>query len=1139
MTITKKLSLTTITISILLGLTLSFMLYARVSDLMKEHIIHSQIESAKYMMQNINQALLQAKRDVMIISEDEFLQEYISSPDKKHTSYVPLKEELEERMKITGPWDYLTIVDRDGNRLLSLGESNENTTIFDSPHELQAFKSSMDGMNYISDFMISPYTHRPILIYAIAITNEDEQPIGVLIAHYRWSSIEKILSESPSNIQTHLFNKKGIVIAASEENQVQHMSENFSNNPLLTQSMNTKDVLSSISPSLDKGQESLSVIVPQNDHKNFHTFGWRLMLEQPTNVLFNPISRLAIQSGFLVFLVLLLFTFLLSFFARRILSPLQYLTEVSAKIGNGEFTQHVTVDSNDEIGVLATSFNVMSDRLLKRTQDLINSENRFSRVVNSVSDIIYQASVPTFRINYVNNAVETLLGFTAKELLDTHDIRRKHILKEDKERVLHEISAAYEANVDFTIQYRLLHKDGKTVKWFEERGSWERDSKERIIALYGVMSDITDRKKAEEKIQQGSRALSAIHSVDTLINRSIDEHDLIHGVCDNIVTKAGYPLSWVGLMKDTNGHDIHPVAYASNRSILIDKFNYGSINLENIDSEIYSILQTQGYYIITDAQEQNKPNSYWIDIHKYDFSSLILFSLNYESNILGVIAIYNDKSNIFEEEEIRLLRDLADNLAYAISALRTQELHRKAEKQITHHAYYDSLTGLPNRFMFMDSLQQAIDYCERYDETFAILFIDLDNFKLVNDTLGHEAGDELLCMVGERLKKAVRDSDIVARQGGDEFIVLMRWSRSKKNSTYRPYTKEIESTDASILSKRIISALKKPFLVAGQNAYIGCSIGISIYPDDAIDADTLLNYADAAMYNVKNLGKGGFHFYSSELTERQQNRMSVFSNIHKAIENKEFVLHYQPIIDMKKGCIVGVEALIRWQSSTGELILPDDFLPVAEDTGLIIPIGDWVMQEVCRQIKQWHTEGINIYVAVNLSARQFLEEDLYTKVLHTIEKSGISKKAIELEITESAMSLNVERMESIINAFYQQGINISLDDFGTGYSSLSRLKYLPIKTLKVDKSFVDGVPNFEDDIAIVTATLQLAKSLGIDSLSEGVESIEQYEWLNNHGCQYAQGYYFSRPVPASEIKQLLNTDFSKELKKKNGSVHKI
>lgn len=1109
------------------------MLYTRVSNLMKEHIVNLQTKNAKYMMQNINQSLHQAKRDVLMLSEDEFLQEYISSPDKEQASYTLLKEELEERMEITGPWDYLTIIDSNGNRVLSVGENNENTTISDSPHELQAFKLSMDGIPYISDFTISEYTQKPIVIYAIAITNEDAQPIGVLVAHYHWASIEKILSEFSSDMHAHLFNKKGTVIAVAEKNKILYESQSFANNSLLKQAISTKNVVSSLSLSVHGDQETLTVIVPQKTYKDLYTFDWLLMLELPKDTLFKPIRRLAMQTGFLVFFSLLLLTILLSYFVRKILSPLQHLTEISTKIGNGELTQRVTVNSNDEIGVLTASFNAMIDRLLKRTQDLINSENRFSRVVNSVSDIIYQASVPTFQPTYVNDAVETLLGFTPKEFLDTPDIRSKHILEEDREKVMHAISAAYEAKVDFIIQYRTLHKDGKTVKWFEERGRWERDSKERIIALYAVISDITDREEAEQKIQQSSRALSAIHSVDTLINRSINKHDLIQGVCDKIVTEAGYPFSWIGLIEDINGHDIHPVVYASHRSILIDKLNYGSINLENIDSEIYSILQTQGYYIITDSQERNKPNNYFIDIHTYDFSSLILFSLNYESNILGVIAIYNNKSNIFDEDEIELLRDLADNLAYAISALRTQELHKEAQKQITYHAYYDSLTGLPNRFMFMDSLQQAINYCERYDETFAILFIDLDNFKLVNDTLGHEAGDELLCIVGERLKKTVRDSDIVARHGGDEFIVLMRWSRSKKNSAYRPSTKEIESTDASILSKRIISALKKPFLIAGQDTYIGSSIGISIYPNDAVDSDTLLNYADVAMYNVKNLGKGGFQFYSSELTERQENRMSVFSNLHKAIKDKEFILHYQPIIDMKKGCIVGVEALIRWQSSTGELIPPNDFLPIAEDTGLIIPIGDWVMQEVCRQIKQWHTEGINIYVAVNLSARQFLEEDLYTKVLHTIEKYKIPKNAIELEITESAMSLNVERMESIINAFYQQGINISLDDFGTGYSSLSRLKHLPIKTLKVDKSFVDGVPNFEDDMAIVTATLQLSKSLAIDSLSEGIESIEQYEWLYSHECQYAQGNYFSCPVPACEIKQLLNTDFAKELKKKN------
>lgn len=1129
MTIIKKLSLTTVTISILLGLTLSFLLYAHVSDLMKEQIIHSQIESAKTIMRNINQKLLQAKKDILMLSEDEFLQEYVSSPGKEHSSYSLLKEELEERMEITGPWDYLMIVDHNGKTIFSVGETHKNITILDSPNDLQAFKSSMDGISYNSDFVISKYTHHPILIYAIAITNEEGQPIGALIAHYRWTSIEKILYELPSNITAHLFNEKGMVIAAAEEYKGQDNHDHFSDIPLIKQLLNTKNTVSSISPAIHGEHESLSVIVHQNNHKDLHTFDWILILEQPTHTLFSPIGRLAVQSGFLLFIALLLFTFLLSFFAHRILAPLQKLTEVSSKIGNGEFTQHVPINSNDEIGILSTSFNSMTDRLQQRTQELINSENRFSRVVNSVSDIIYQTDIPSFRPLYINDAVEPLLGFTPKEIISSPDIRDRQILEEDRERVMHAINAAYEANVDFIIPYRIRHKDGKTIKWFEERGKWETDSKGEITSLYSVMNDITERKEAEKKIQQSSRALAAIHAVDTLINRSINEDDLIQGVCENIVDKAGYALTWIGLM-DTNSHDIQIVAYSGHRNTLMNKLMHSSIKLKNIDPEIYSRLQKQGYYFIVDKQKQNGSDNIFIDIHKYGYSSLILFALKSESNLLGVIAIYDDKSNIFDENEIRLLKDLSNNLAYAISALRTQILRREAEKQITYQAYHDSLTGLPNRFMFMENLYQTINYCERYNEKFAILFIDLDDFKLVNDTLGHEAGDQLLRIVSQCLNKTARDSDIVARQGGDEFIILMRWSKSDKNSSHKPSTKKLESIDAALLSERIINTLKKPFEINGESTYVSASIGISIYPDDAVDADTLLSYADSAMYSIKNLGKGGFQFYSKELTIRQQKRMSIFSKLHDAIENEEFVLYYQPIVDLKKGCIIGVEALIRWQSNTGELIPPNDFLPVAEDTGLIIPIGDWVVQEVCRQIKQWQAEGINIYVALNLSVRQLLKEEHYAKILKIINKTGIPKKSIELEITESALSLDTKRMESIINAFHQEGISISLDDFGTGYSSLSRLKHLPIKTLKIDKSFVDGIPHSEDDTAIVIATLQLAKSLNIHSLSEGIETIEQYEWLHRHGCQYAQGYYFSRPVPASEIKQLINTDFSKELK---------
>jgi diguanylate cyclase (GGDEF)-like protein len=425
-------------------------------------------------------------------------------------------------------------------------------------------------------------------------------------------------------------------------------------------------------------------------------------------------------------------------------------------------------------------------------------------------------------------------------------------------------------------------------------------------------------------------------------------------------------------------------------------------------------------------------------------------------------------------------------------------------------AFHDSLTELPNRAMLIQELEQAIEQYHRQSGALAILFIDLDDFKLVNDTLGHAAGDKLLCQAAERLNSATRDADIIARQGGDEFIVLLTKYGAEID------IQEFEQSIA-IIAQRVLDELQKPFEIQNKDTYISASIGISLLPYHSENGSQLIQYADNAMYLAKQLGRNNYQFFSSELSKRHKLKMSLATMLHKAIEQQEFRLHYQPLIDLNNGKMVGVEALIRWEKNTGQFIPPVDFLPVAEDTGLILPIGDWVIQEACRQLQQWTEKGISLKIAINLSARQMWHNDISRQVLNCAEKYGIVKSMLEVEVTESAMFADPECMEKTLQHFQEYGIKVSLDDFGTGYSSLDRLKHLPVSKLKIDKSFVDAIPDDEDDIAIVTATVQMAKSLKLCSLAEGIETLEQYRFLKELGCNYGQGYYFSKPVPAKEV----------------------
>lgn len=442
---------------------------------------------------------------------------------------------------------------------------------------------------------------------------------------------------------------------------------------------------------------------------------------------------------------------------------------------------------------------------------------------------------------------------------------------------------------------------------------------------------------------------------------------------------------------------------------------------------------------------------------------------------------------------------------------------QQAEYQIEYQAVHDGLTGLPNREMLLQALQRSQAQLHRNGGEVAVLFIDLDNFKLVNDTLGHQAGDELLRQVAERLSKVTRNSDLLVRQGGDEFIVLMT------SSCVAPLMHRQSASlsfAAGTAAERIIQSLKPPFMIDGQASYIAASIGISISPDDAADGITLLQHADSAMYKAKELGGSTYQFYSTELCESQQRKHSLVNELHKAIEQQVFTLEYQPIIDLVSGDLTALEALIRWRDNTGNLISPAEFIPVAEDSGLIIPIGYWVIAEACRQLRQWQDERINLHVAVNLSARQLWQDDVLETILKIIDQTGVDRSALEMEITETAITQDPVRMETALRQFGKEGLLIALDDFGTGYSSLNRLKSLNVNKLKIDQSFVAGIPDDKYDVAIVKTIIQLSRSMNIPALAEGIETQEQYRLLRDLGCEYGQGFYFSRSRTPAEIEAM-------------------
>ena len=427
-----------------------------------------------------------------------------------------------------------------------------------------------------------------------------------------------------------------------------------------------------------------------------------------------------------------------------------------------------------------------------------------------------------------------------------------------------------------------------------------------------------------------------------------------------------------------------------------------------------------------------------------------------------------------------------------------------------HLAHHDALTDLPNRILLQDRLSQAIELAHRQGKQLAVMFMDLDKFKHINDSLGHTVGDQLLQSVAQRLLDCVRQSDTISRHGGDEFVLLL------------PFIEH--SGDAALSAQKMLTVLAEPHHIDLHDLHINASIGISIYPDDGQDAETLLKNADAAMYHAKENGRNHYKFFKPEMNARAVQRQATEASLHRALERQEFVLHYQPKINFHSGAIVGVEALIRWQHPERGLLLPAQFVPVAEDCGLILPIGRWVLRETCLQARAWLQAGLlPITVAVNTSALELLNNDFLENIRTTLVATGLEPHYLQLELTESVLMRDAEFANSVLHALADMGVKLAIDDFGTGYSSLAYLKQFPIDTLKIDQSFVSHVSSNPDDAIIVSTVISMGKSLKLRIIAEGVETPEQYEFLLAQQCDEGQGYYFCGPLEPEALATLLKT----------------
>jgi len=688
-------------------------------------------------------------------------------------------------------------------------------------------------------------------------------------------------------------------------------------------------------------------------------------------------------------------------------------------------------------------------------------ELRYRGIIDQLPAVLYVDSVDeSAPMIDVSPSVTDLLSISREEFLSRPFARADTVHPEDLDRVVAESQRSALTGEPFRSEYRVVHPDGHTV-WVREDAVLILDEADRPLHWLGLMLDVTELIKTQAELHEAKSKYGAlVEQIPAIVYVDVaDENMSTTYVSPQIEAILGYrPEEYV---EDPQlwEHILHP---------------------DDREEAMATYLR---------GRESGGP-----------------FVFEYR------LLARNGRTVWFRDSAI-VLTDADGQAEYIQGVMLDITDGKLAEERIAFLAYHDRLTGLPNRTMFDELLGLALARAKRHELGVVVLTVDLDDFKLVNDSLGHEAGDALLVQFAQRLSDATRETDLVARPGGDEFLLLLA---DLDRTPVVPGAHEGVSVAAESVALRIQEALRTPFTIGDTELYITASLGISLFPEDAADASTLLKNAETAMFRSKRSGPGGYVLHAKD-DANSIVRLSLSTRLRRAVEQEQWMLHYQPLIDLRSAGVIGVEALIRWPEPNGGLVPPGDFIPLAEEMGLIDAIGAWVIDEVCRQDRMWREEGLDLNISFNLSPRQLWQDDIADRIVLPILGSGMDPSRVTVEITESTAMTNPDRTLAILHELHARGLKLAIDDFGTGYSSLSRLRYMPVDVLKIDRSFVRELDRDEQNGSMVSAMVALASNLGMTALAEGIETEAEWRALVERGCERGQGYYFSRPVPADEI----------------------
>jgi diguanylate cyclase (GGDEF)-like protein/PAS domain S-box-containing protein len=710
-----------------------------------------------------------------------------------------------------------------------------------------------------------------------------------------------------------------------------------------------------------------------------------------------------------------------------------------------------------EESLLFSEVSAAGEMVLQRTQsalELRTSLHEFRTLAEAMPQIVWIAGADGKCI-YFNQQWMDYTGLTLEESLGEGWIKPFH--PDDQKPTWDAWQTATRTRAKYMVERRLRRADG-VYRWWLIRGVHQQDADGTILKWFGTCTDIHDLKMSEEALfLEKESAQVRLNSIgDSVFCTDIFGNiSFLNSVAERMTrwscTEAeGRPLTQVLQIKCEKRE---PTPNPAKQAV-------GQNRTVHLSSDCVFV--------------------------RHD---------GFEIPIEGSIAPIHNREGLATGAVI-VIRDVSASRAMAL--------------QMTHLAEHDPLTGLPNRLLLNDRVNHAIALAPRHKKQVALLFLDLDGFKHINDSLGHSIGDKLLQSIGERLVKCVRTADTVSRQGGDEFVVLLS---------------EVEHPeDAAITARRIIQAVAEPQSIDQHDLHVTTSIGLSLYPDDGHDAETLVKNADTAMYQAKENGRQSYQFFKTAMNVKAVERQSIEESLRRALDRQEFTLQYQPKINLRTGRITGAEALIRWTHPTRGSVSPGQFIPVAEDSGLIVPIGNWVLREACRQTREWADAGLPaLTIAVNVSALEFRQEAFLEGIFATLRDTGLDAKSLELELTESVLMKRAETAASVLKELRARGVRVAVDDFGTGYSSLSYLRKFPIDALKIDQSFVRQITMAPQDTTIVSAIISMGRSLNLRVIAEGVETLGELEFLQAHHCDEAQGYYFSRPVPSEQFAKLLET----------------